>query len=175
MSDYSWDEIREQRFKKAREFLANINLSSDEFDPYTIVMNKRFCDAIYACFDCSRDYDREGLGFPADLKTYIPLVKEMKNEIEHRFSCIDWSGYISKYGVDARNSSSPAAMRNIPGPRNAGNLSSYNSETSSIIASLKKQLEDKENELINKENKIKTIMDLYHTMERQYNELASRK
>ena len=42
-------------------------------------------------------------------------------------------------------------------------------------SALKKQLEDKENELITKENKIKTIMDLYHTMERQYNELASRK
>ena len=174
MSDYSWDEKREQCFEKARSFLAYINLSSDEFDPYTIVMNKRFCDAIYDCF-YYKDYAREGLGFPADLKTYIPLVKEMKNEIESRFSCLDWSGYISKYGVDARNSSSPPAMRNIPGPRNAGNLSSYNSETSSIIASLKKQLEDKENELINKENKIKTIMDLYHTMERQYNELASRK
>ena len=175
MSDYSLDEKREQRFEKARSFLSYINLSSDEFDPYTVVMNKRFCDAIYACFDYIRDYAREGLGFPADLKTYIPIVKEMKKEIERRFSCLDWSGYISKYGVDARNSSGPAALRNIPGPRNAGNHQSYNSESSSIIASLKKQLEDKENELKNKEKKIKTIMDSYLTMQRQYNELASRK
>lgn len=36
MSDYSWDEKREQRFEKARSFLAYINLSSDELDPYTM-------------------------------------------------------------------------------------------------------------------------------------------
>ena len=109
---------------------------------------------------------------PSDIAKYAKRTWELHNVIESRFSNIDWSGYISRYGIDARNFSNPPAVRNYPVLKDGNSFDSvFSSEEMQV---LKAELAEKNKKIEQQEKRIKTLTNQYLVLQNQYNELSQK-
>lgn len=143
--------------------LPYINLDPDETDPFTLVMNYRFWVGLHY-FQIT--WDEKYWKVPSHWLPNARKALAIHKSIEHRFACIDWSWYIGKYGVDARNFSYPAAVWNVPAPRNVKKQSNGTKENTADFSGYKTEL-DRKDEIIRK------LKERCLTLERQYNEAVS--
>ena len=158
------------KIEKLREYIPWIRLADDETDPFTLVMNMRFWDLLKKVSRKSDDVWE----VPTDIAVYAKKAYELRFSIETRFNNIDWGGYISRYGVDARDFSYPPAVRNFPmapGKDSAAKGEAYTfSGNNDVILCLKKELAERDKKISIQEKRIKTLMKQYIVLQNQYNE-----
>ena len=158
------------KIEKLREYIPWIRLADDETDPFTLVMNMRFWDLLKKVSRKSDDVWE----VPTDIAGYAKKAYELRFSIETRFNNIDWGGYISRYGVDARDFSYPPAVRNFPmspGKDSAAKGEAYTfSGNNDVILCLKKELAERDKKISIQEKRIKTLMKQYIVLQNQYNE-----